>query len=97
MPQLDSFILASQLNILIIFIIGYLLFKYYILPVVTIFFKLDTKLVITSYNNFSNVSSYLIVYKSLFETTSIFLNNLSIIYKFFGDTKKKHIIVLNFL
>jgi hypothetical protein len=97
MPQLDSFILASQLNILIIFIIGNLLFKYFILPVVTIFLKLDTKLILNKYSNFYKVSSYLTTNKELFQTTSLILNNLAFIYKFYGEKKKTHFIVLNFL
>jgi hypothetical protein len=97
MPQLDSFILASQLNILIIFIIGNLLFKYFILPIVTIFFKLDTKLVLNKYNTFYKVSSYLTTHKDLYQTTSLILNNLAFTYKFYGETKKAHFIVLNCL
>lgn len=88
MPQLDSYILASQLNILILFIVGYLLFKYYILPMVTLFFKLDTKLILSKYKDFGKVSSYLTKYKELYDTTNLILNNLATMYKFYSKKKK---------
>ena len=97
MPQLDSFIVTSQFNILIVFIVGFLLFKYHVLPVISIFYKIDTKLLNSKYGEFYKVSSYLTKNIILYETVNLILINLAILYKFYGDNQKKHRVILNFL
>lgn len=95
MPQLDYFVLASQLNILIIFILSFLIFKYYLLPIISFFLKVENKLLIKKYKDIKEVNSYLTENKNLYENNYKILLSLSRVYKFYIDYKKKNYIVLD--
>jgi hypothetical protein len=97
MPQLDYFIIASQLNMLILFIVGFLLFKYYLLPLISFFLKVDSKLIIKKYKDIYNVGSYMETHKDLYEINSILLNGLSTICQMYIDHKQTRYIIFEVL
>ena len=48
MPQLDGLIIQSQVNFFLFFFLGYFFFLKYILPLISFFFKLKHKLIISN-------------------------------------------------
>ena len=95
MPQLDNYIFISQINILILINIGYILFQYYILPLVMFYLKLEIKLVLRKLKCIYTVSSHTFEYKNLYDSNYKIINSLSIIYKFYNQYRKEYILITN--
>nr|YP_010049277.1 ATP synthase protein 8 [Pleurostomum flabellatum]QPL15628.1 ATP synthase protein 8 [Pleurostomum flabellatum] len=61
MPQLDSFLLQSQINLILIFFLGYIIFLKYILPLISFMLKVQNKLIVSQLGWFLN-NNFLIVF-----------------------------------
>lgn len=89
MPQFDILILVSQSYLIPIFILGYIMYLYYILPLISIYMKLDTKIVNSKYIDIIQTSHYDKQYKDLHELNTELLIKLSSFYKFYNFKKKE--------
>ena len=85
MPQLDGLIIQSQLNFFLFFFIGYFFFLKFILPLISFFFKLKHKLIISNLNWFNKNFNMLIFYRKNFLFSLFKLVNLFKIVSFFKN------------
>jgi len=85
MPQLDGLIIQSQVNFFLFFFIGYFFFLKYILPLISFFFKLKHKLVVSNLNWFSNNFNMLIFYRKNFLFGLFKLVNMFKVVSFFKN------------
>lgn len=92
MPQLDGLIIQSQVNFFLFFFLGYFFFLKYILPLISFFFKLKHKLIISNLTWFSKNFSLLIFYRKTFLFSLFKLVNMFKIVRFF---KSKTFIFFN--
>jgi len=92
MPQLDGLIIQSQLNFFLFFFIGYFFFLKFILKLISFFFKLKHKLIISNLNWFNKNFNMLIFYRKNFLFSLFKLVNL---FKIVGFFKNKTFIFFN--
>lgn len=85
MPQLDGLIIQSQVNFFLLFFVGYFFFLKYILPLISFFYKLKHKLIISNLNWFSKNFDLLIFYRKNFLFSLFKLVNLFKIVSFFKN------------
>lgn len=97
MPQLDFLIVSSQTYLLPIFIFGYIIYVCYILPWITFYIKLDTKIVNSKFIDIILTGHYDKQYKELHDLNHELLVKLSTFYKFYSKTKKEIDLVMPML
>lgn len=85
MPQLDGLIIQVQLNFFFFFFLGYFFFLKYILPLISFFYKLKHKLVISNLTWFSKNFNLLIFYRKHFLFSLFKIVNLFKIVSFFKN------------
>jgi len=85
MPQLDGLIIQSQVNFFLFFFLGYFFFLKYILPLISFFFKLKHKLIISNLVWFSKNFNLLIFYRKTFLFSLFKLVNMFKIVRFFKN------------
>lgn len=87
MPQLDHLIIQSQVNVIILFFIGYFIFLKYLLPIISFILKIKHKLIISNLNWFNNNFSLLVVYNKNYISSCFKLVNLFSIINYLKSKK----------
>lgn len=82
MPQIDIFIVVSQLQFLLFFFLGYFLFLKKILPLISLEMKFKQKVLLYHMNWFTNNVNQTIYYRESFSTLLVKFRSLLEIFNF---------------